>query len=164
MLRCHVAVNNAIRRIYSYHYYDSVRHLRNSCGLKSIYDIFHRATSKFDEASVNSSNQIIRFIANCDLNWTSSSLWNVVYLMHYHFSCDEIKKHIKTMYFTDRQRKRWGWQREMRARQRKRSGKRRSLVERSGKRSFYFSIAVLHRWFCINCNRISWTFRIFLNF
>ena len=68
MLRCHVSVNNAIRRIYSYQYYDSVRHLRDSRGLQSLYEIFYRSTSEFDKASLNSSNQVVRFIANCDLN------------------------------------------------------------------------------------------------
>ena len=65
---CNVAINNAIRRIYSFGYNESVRHLREACGLKSIYEIFHIARSGFHDAAFNSSNDIVRYLSNCDLD------------------------------------------------------------------------------------------------
>ena len=63
-----VAINNGIRKIYTYSHSESVRHLRQDCNLKSIYELFHAARSKFDDDSITSSNKIVRYIAHCDFN------------------------------------------------------------------------------------------------
>ena len=42
MRNFNTAINDAIRRIYSYHWLESVRTLRESAGFPSIYDIYHR--------------------------------------------------------------------------------------------------------------------------
>ena len=64
-----VAINNVIRKIYSYRCSESVRHLRQNCNLKSIYELFHLARSKFNESTIISSNNLIRYIAHCDPIW-----------------------------------------------------------------------------------------------
>ena len=59
MYRCHVAVNNAIRKIFSYAVWQSIRHLRMSYGYDSIYEIFAKARSKFIASAAQSSNSVI---------------------------------------------------------------------------------------------------------
>ena len=63
MYRCHVAINNAIRRIFSYAVWQSIRHIRILYGYKSIYEIFEIARAKFDKSAPVSSNPIIRHLA-----------------------------------------------------------------------------------------------------
>ena len=65
MSSCNTAINNAIRRIFSFARYESIRHLRQSYHFKSIYEIFSLAQSKFIKSSLTSSNDIVRHIANC---------------------------------------------------------------------------------------------------
>ena len=64
MYRCHVAVNNAIRRIVSFAVWQSIRHIRISYGYRSIYEIFELARSRFIKSALTSSNTIVRHIAN----------------------------------------------------------------------------------------------------
>ena len=59
MYRCHVAINNAIRRIYSYAVWQSIRHIRIANGYKSIYEIFTLAKTKFLKSAASCSNQIV---------------------------------------------------------------------------------------------------------
>ena len=67
MHKCHVAVNNAIRKIFSFAVWQSIRHLRQSLGYDSIYEIFAKAKKKFLASAVHSSNVIIQHLAtNCD--------------------------------------------------------------------------------------------------
>ena len=40
MLDCHIAINDSIRRIFSFNRWESVRHLRESLGYRDIYHIF----------------------------------------------------------------------------------------------------------------------------
>ena len=47
MMDCNTAVNDAIRKIFSYNRWESVRELRNGCGYKSLTEIFAIAKSKF---------------------------------------------------------------------------------------------------------------------
>ena len=59
---CSTAVNNALRRIFSYNRWESVSLLRESLKLKSLNDIFSDAASRFD-ASLNShTNSILRLL------------------------------------------------------------------------------------------------------
>ena len=46
MHECHVAINDAIRRIFSFNRWESIRHLRESFGYRDLYTIFsHRKRS-----------------------------------------------------------------------------------------------------------------------
>ena len=47
MQSCNTAVNDALRRIFGYNRWESIRVLRDSFGYKSITDIFGRARKKF---------------------------------------------------------------------------------------------------------------------
>ena len=62
MYRCHVAVNNAIRKIFSFAVWQSVRHIRLSHGYDCIYTIFATAKSKFLAKASCSSNDVISYI------------------------------------------------------------------------------------------------------
>ena len=63
MLSCNVAINNAIRRIFSYNRWESVRTLRSQMNFPSIYEIFHRRRSTFEVKCRQSGNSIIRILA-----------------------------------------------------------------------------------------------------
>ena len=72
MYRCHVAINNAIRKMFSFHVWQSIRHLRISHGFKSIYEIYSSAKAKFLANASTSSNSIVRHL--------SSLIYSLVYL------------------------------------------------------------------------------------
>ena len=59
MVNIHTAVNDAIRKIYSYNRWESVRTLRKSCGFKCITEIFADAKRKFQEYLPYHRNPII---------------------------------------------------------------------------------------------------------
>ena len=59
MLRCHVAVNNAIRKIFSFAVWQSIRHIRTSFGYLSVYELFENARCKFLSSASNSSNAVV---------------------------------------------------------------------------------------------------------
>ena len=59
MLRCHVALNNAIRKIVSFAVWQSIRHVRMSYGFDSIYELFEKAKCKFRKSASKSSNSVI---------------------------------------------------------------------------------------------------------
>ena len=63
MTRCHVAVNNAIRRIYSFAVWQSIRHIRTENGFKSLYEIFSSAKTKFLNSIPTSTNMIVSHLA-----------------------------------------------------------------------------------------------------
>ena len=68
MNRCHVAINNAIRRIFSFATWQSIRHLRLMHGFKCIYEIFASARSKFMNKAPTSSNSIISHLSSLELS------------------------------------------------------------------------------------------------
>ena len=68
MNRCHVAINNAIRKIFSFATWQSIRHLRIMHGFKSIYEIFAVACSKFMAKAPTSSNSIITCLSSLELS------------------------------------------------------------------------------------------------
>ena len=47
MRRCHVAINNAIRKIFSFSTWQSIRHIRVSYGYKCVYEIFALSNKNF---------------------------------------------------------------------------------------------------------------------
>ena len=55
------AVNDAIRKIYSFNRWESVRALREGNGMKSIYEIFANAKQKLENSLVSHPNSIMRF-------------------------------------------------------------------------------------------------------
>ena len=64
MRRCHVAVNNAIRFIFSFGTWQSIRHIRIEHGYKSIYEIFSIAKTKFLVTAKASYNTIVSHLAS----------------------------------------------------------------------------------------------------
>ena len=64
MHRCHVAINNAIKKIYSFAIWQSIRDIRTSNGYKSIYEIFAFTRKKFMEAALSSSNQVVAHLVS----------------------------------------------------------------------------------------------------
>ena len=63
MQNCNTAVNDALRRIFGYNRWESVRVLRDSFGYKSLTDIFGRARKKFYYLLPFHSNSIVSRIA-----------------------------------------------------------------------------------------------------
>ena len=63
MQNCNTAVNDALRLIFGYHRWESVRQLRESFGYKSLTDIFGRSRKKFHERLPYHPNSIISHIA-----------------------------------------------------------------------------------------------------
>ena len=64
MYRCHVAINNAIRKIFSFAVWQSIRHIRISYGCESIYELFASAKAKFLANAPSSSNSIVSHLSN----------------------------------------------------------------------------------------------------
>ena len=65
MRDCNTALNDAIRKIFGFHRWESVRHLREGLGYKSLYDIFAIATRKFAISSSTHHNSIVRRMQSC---------------------------------------------------------------------------------------------------
>ena len=63
MRDCNVALNNAIRKVFTFNRWESIRSLREGFGLKSIYEIFAISRRYFLENLVNHHNCILRVIA-----------------------------------------------------------------------------------------------------
>ena len=64
MYRLHVAVNNAIRKIFSFSVWQSIRTLRTSLGYQSIYEIYSSAKAKFLANAPSSSNSIVSHLSS----------------------------------------------------------------------------------------------------
>ena len=56
------AINDAIRKIFTFNRWESVRDLRDGCCLKSIYEIFAIAKQRFSHSLISHHNSIIRFL------------------------------------------------------------------------------------------------------
>ena len=59
MSDCNIAVNNAIRRIFSFNKWESTRTLREQFGYPSLYEIFSKAKDKFRLSIANHSNAVL---------------------------------------------------------------------------------------------------------
>ena len=59
MRECNTAINDAIRKIYSYHRWESTRLLRQSAGFPSIYEIFARRSKNFSNGNLQSRNEVV---------------------------------------------------------------------------------------------------------
>ena len=60
MRTCNTALNDAIRRVFSYQRWESIRQLRQTMGYPNIYDIFSRQSKRFLDANLKSRNSVIR--------------------------------------------------------------------------------------------------------
>ena len=63
MQSCNTAVNDALRLIFGYNRWESVRALRDSFGYKSVTDIFGQARKKFFDRLPYQSNSIVSRLA-----------------------------------------------------------------------------------------------------
>ena len=63
MQDCTTALNDALRFIFGYNRWESVRNLRESFGYKSLVEIFQKAKRKFDASLFAHLNPVIAFIA-----------------------------------------------------------------------------------------------------
>ena len=59
LLDCNTAVNDAIRKIFSFHRWESVRDLRSYFGYKSLTDMFSIAKAKFENALLFHANPVL---------------------------------------------------------------------------------------------------------
>ena len=63
MQNCNTAVNDALRLIFGYNRWESIRQLRESFGYKSLTDIFGRSRKKFYDRLPYHSNSVVSHIA-----------------------------------------------------------------------------------------------------
>ena len=61
---CTVALNNAIRKIFAYNRWESVRMLRQNFGYKSLMEIFFFSRRKFLESLPTHRNSIVSFLSS----------------------------------------------------------------------------------------------------
>ena len=64
MNACNVALNNAIRRIFSFQRWESTRALRQQLNYQNVYEIFESRRSRFANKCQHSSNQVIAYLTN----------------------------------------------------------------------------------------------------
>ena len=64
MNHCNVALNNAIRRIFSFKRWESTRSLRQQLNYPNIYEIFESRRIRFASARQRSSNHVIAYLTN----------------------------------------------------------------------------------------------------
>ena len=64
MTSCNTAVNNALRRVFGFTRWESIRSLREVFGVKSLYDIFKTTRDKFSVSCRTHPNQTVAFIAS----------------------------------------------------------------------------------------------------
>ena len=63
-----IALNNAIRRIFSYNRWESTRQLRQELGFPNVTEIFRNRRSKFLTKCTTHDNDVVRFIVlHCDV-------------------------------------------------------------------------------------------------
>ena len=58
-VEAYTAINDAIRRIYSYQRWESVRTLRDSAGFPCIYEFFHTRSETFLNGNLKSTNPVL---------------------------------------------------------------------------------------------------------
>ena len=62
MSSCNTAINNALRKVFGFSRWESIRTLREIFGMKSIYDIFKAAQDSFIRSCRSHSNPVITHI------------------------------------------------------------------------------------------------------
>ena len=85
MRDCHVAINDAIRRIFSFNRWESIRHLRESFGYRDLYTIFSLRERCFMNQIRTLNNHILRSILNFLCTFDDSALllfmWSCWYVL-----------------------------------------------------------------------------------
>ena len=61
-MKCNTAVNNAIRLIFSYRRWESIRVLREQFGYESLTELFEKSRTRFEKSLSCSTNPILRHI------------------------------------------------------------------------------------------------------
>ena len=64
MRDCNTAINDAIRKIYSYQRWESTRFLRQTLGFPNIYEIFSRRSRIFLTGNMKSRNHTVSKLTN----------------------------------------------------------------------------------------------------
>ena len=64
MTQCNVAINNCIRKIFTFAVWQSIRDLRISHGYKSVYELFEESKGKFMQNASKSSNAIVKLLSS----------------------------------------------------------------------------------------------------
>ena len=64
MSNCNVAVNNALRKVFGFSRWESIRTLREVFGMKSLYEIFKSTQDKFIISCRSHLNPVINHIAS----------------------------------------------------------------------------------------------------
>ena len=59
-----VAVNNAIRRIFGFRYWQSIRQIREFYGFPAIETIFARSKIRFHQQLITHRNSVLRFLSS----------------------------------------------------------------------------------------------------
>ena len=62
-----VAINNAIRRIFSFRYWQSIRQIREFLCYDSVEVIFAKARRQFHVSLTNHSNGLLRFVSTVEV-------------------------------------------------------------------------------------------------
>ena len=79
MRSCNTAINDAIRKIFTFHRWESIRSLRESFGMSSIYEIFARSVVKFQNSLRDHPNTVLRTIHfYCNSNSRSCSFLFII--------------------------------------------------------------------------------------
>ena len=63
MQDCTTAINDALRLVFGYNRWESVRSLRESFGYKSLVELFNVSKNKFDASLLSHSNPVISHLA-----------------------------------------------------------------------------------------------------
>ena len=64
MSNCNVAVNNALRKVFGFNRWESIRCLREFFGMRSLYEIFKTTQDKFTQSCKSHPNSVISYIAS----------------------------------------------------------------------------------------------------
>ena len=67
MRNCNTAINDAIRKIFTFNRWESVRTLRESFGMKSIYEMFATASDNFQSSLLSHHNSVLRQLCNISI-------------------------------------------------------------------------------------------------
>ena len=62
MTDCNIAVNNALRKIFGFNQWQSIRTLREMSGFPSLHDIFEKARKRFLASCRVHSNPVVKFL------------------------------------------------------------------------------------------------------
>ena len=64
MSNCNLAINNALRRVFGFSDWRSIRYLREAFGVESVYVLFKKAQDRFHASCRTHSNPVISYIFN----------------------------------------------------------------------------------------------------